>query len=116
MTQLPREELTAKIAAEGEGIFITDDFCESAWELKSLADDDDEPISPREVLAEMDDNQAAMLAGTIFQSVMGHQVDQQHCSEYDTDEQLWAGTVEGFAWEISVDGDNWLIDFSTEET
>ena len=112
MTQLTRDELTAKVAAEGEGIVITDDFCESAWELKSLADDDEEPLDPLEVLAEMDDNQAAVLAGTIFQAVMEHQVGQLHCSEYDTDEQLWVGTVEGFEWEISVDGDNWLIDFS----
>ena len=107
------DELVPLVEEEGEGIVISHADCEKAWELKELFPDEEPNYD--EALAEMDDDQAAMLVGVIFEEVFKTTVDQQACDTFDQEEQSWTGTVQGFAWEISVDGDNYLLDVTADE-
>ena len=107
------DELVPLVEEDGEGILIRHEDCEKAWSLKELSPDEEPDYD--EALAEMDDDQAAMLVGQIFEDVFKTAVQHQACNEYDHAEQSWEGTVEGFAWEISVDGDNYLLDIEAAE-
>jgi hypothetical protein len=59
----------------------------------------------------MDDNDAAMLAGHLFTRLTQVKADNQHCSAYDHDEQIWEGFVNEFCWTIEKYDDDYLVSF-----
>lgn len=107
------EELKPLVKEEGEGILITHADCEKAWSLKELFPDEEPNYD--EILVEMDGDQAAMLAGFIFEEVFKTTVDQQSCDEFNLILPEWRGTAKGFHWVISRDGGSFLVDFLVEE-
>ena len=88
---------TAISQGEYEGVIINNE------------DLDDEYLPSREELQFMDDNNAAMLAGHLFERLTGVSVVNQHCFAFDQDEQTWKGYVNEYTWEIEKDGDDYLI-------
>lgn len=68
-------------------------------------------VAPHE-LDEMDEDQAAQVAGHCFAALFDHKVQQVQGLASDPDAGLWSGTVDGFGFEISRDdlGDL-VIDF-----
>ena len=60
-------------------------------------------------ISEMGEDQAAMLAGSLFTAIYGIKVENQHCSEFDQGVPYWRGFVNEFDWEFELDGDQWLF-------
>ena len=64
-------------------------------------------------LDEMDEQQAAVVAGHCFQQLFDHTVEQQQGLDYDPDQGVWSGRLDGFGFEITRDEHGDLIlDFS----
>lgn len=107
------DELLPLVLEAGEGVVITHADCEKAWGLKEKFPTGDPDYAT--ALAEMIDDTAAQLVGVIFEDAFTTTVEQQACESFDQDAQEWSGTVEGFRWEICVDGDEFLLDISSDE-
>ena len=60
-------------------------------------------------LSTMNDDASAMLAGSLFTSMYGIKVENQHCSEFDHDKSYWQGFVNEYHWKIETDGGDWLF-------
>ena len=60
-------------------------------------------------IPEMNDDMATMLAGSLYTSIYGIKVENQHCSEFDQGVPYWRGFVNEFDWEFELDGDQWLF-------
>ena len=65
-------------------------------------------------IPEMEDDAAAMLAGSLYTAIYGIKVENQHCSEFDQSVPYWQGFVNEMHWKIEPDGDQWLFTVAHE--
>lgn len=99
-------DLTTQISyieLHGQGIVIDEEMIEGCSSLTSIDE-----------LYEMDEEQAAMLAGHIFCKHFGSEVQQQNCSDWNLVAMEWEGNINGYRFEITKAGDEWMIDFNTD--
>lgn len=85
-------------------VFTQEDLKEA--EILGLESFDDIP--------EMNDDMAAMLAGSLYTSIYGIKVETQHCSEFDQAVSYWQGFVNDMHWRIELDGGDWLFTVAHE--
>ena len=65
-------------------------------------------------IPEMNDDMAAMLAGSLYTAIYGIKVENQHCSEFHQDLPYWQGYVNEMHWKIESDGGDWLFTVAHE--
>lgn len=96
---------TLPVKGEATSIGFTQEDLKEAY-IFGLESFDDIP--------EMNDDMAAMLAGSLYTSIYGIKVENQHCFEFDQEQPYWQGFVNEMHWKIEYDGGDWLFTVAHE--